>query len=85
MHPMHWACICKYHTSADQPAQRDWVSVGQVAVEQVKPPPEQPEVYQGVIARKRKRVDEATEVGEMPKVRWCSEPLPAAPEPRTST
>lgn len=45
--------------------------VWQVAVEQVKPPPEQPEVYQGVIAPKRKRVDEGTEIGEMPKVCLC--------------
>ena len=38
-------------------------------MEHVKPPPEQQEVYQGVTAPKRKRVDEGTEIGEMPKVR----------------
>ena len=37
-------------------------------MEQVKPPPDQQEVYQGVTAPKRKRVEEATAVGEMPKV-----------------
>ena len=40
----------------------------QFTVEQIKPPPEQQEVYQGVTAPKRKRVDAATDVGEMPKV-----------------
>ena len=40
----------------------------QVAVEHVHPPPEQQEVYQGVSAPKRKRVDDQTDVGEMPKV-----------------
>ena len=66
-------------------AELGWSGLAQVAVENVHPPPEAQEVYQGVAAPKRKRVNEQTEVGEMPKVRcWkesaaCVQRLPTLP------
>jgi hypothetical protein len=44
----------------------------QVPRENVKPPPEALEVYTGVAAPKRKKVEEQPTVSEMPAVRFCA-------------